>query len=472
MAGAEKFDYAAVKSSMDSLNTIFEEFAKNLRDINNEINDNVNVGPDSALFGEYGARLLDTWNQNASTFGDFYENFNSWSEMVTTIAANNESFEYDALRTIGSNADGVLASRKAKAQDMGTKLQEKYISRDVKSADGKKTTRYNMDEAGKVKSYEEAGEDGSYKKVFLNEKGEEVMVCNREDEDKYSCLFSDGKDGEYMKSLYEEYGNTVIGLPALPEEQEPSSVKEAMDNLSNNLKGNYNNSLKMFGLGSGVIAVTSLSKGDVVTIDDSNYKYYGTTKDGVNLYTDNDGVIRAYKDKKMVDYGKDVLGEKTYNTYEEENVKKLKKLVSAEKITYEDGKKVDGITKVVYEAPTDEKKEVTTYVNNSGSDSKVEAVPASKGISSVKEKKTIVFDTVDPRKSGNYSDSEVDNYYKSKLFLEGSSSGDKYAEYVNKDGKMYFVYDNESKKYYPSSDGKSYVTKDGLSSEELGLRLM
>ena len=56
------------------------------------MNELVNNGADSAIFGEVGSTLLNTWNYNASTFGDFHNNFQNWTEVVSVIAANNAEF--------------------------------------------------------------------------------------------------------------------------------------------------------------------------------------------------------------------------------------------------------------------------------------------------------------------------------------------------------------------------------------------
>ena len=93
----ESFNVDGVQKSMNKLNTLFSDFAKKLDEINKYINEQVNQSPDSAVYGELGSKLLNTWNQNASTFGDFYANFENWSAVVTIISANNCNFTKETI---------------------------------------------------------------------------------------------------------------------------------------------------------------------------------------------------------------------------------------------------------------------------------------------------------------------------------------------------------------------------------------
>jgi len=78
------------------------------------VNDLINNGIDSAIFGEVGETLLNTWNYNASTFSDFHNNFQNWTEVVSIIAKNNSDFVVSAESIYSSNSanlDGVAESR-------------------------------------------------------------------------------------------------------------------------------------------------------------------------------------------------------------------------------------------------------------------------------------------------------------------------------------------------------------------------
>ena len=108
--GKEKFDYEEVKKTMEALDGEFKKFAETLKKANDLINESINVSYESAVYSKsgdgVGAKFLKQWNDNASTFGDFYNNFEGWSKLVTLISSNNAEFEVTA-RTTGATMDGV-----------------------------------------------------------------------------------------------------------------------------------------------------------------------------------------------------------------------------------------------------------------------------------------------------------------------------------------------------------------------------
>ena len=97
----EKFDYENVKASMEKLDGYFENFSQKLKYVNDYINSNIDINSDCALFGDLGSKFLKLWNDNASTFGDFYKNFEDWSKLVTLVSINNANFEV-TIRTTGA----------------------------------------------------------------------------------------------------------------------------------------------------------------------------------------------------------------------------------------------------------------------------------------------------------------------------------------------------------------------------------
>lgn len=114
MANEIKFDVEQVRSTMSNLETTFTSFADALKKINDYIETIVNAGADSAILGEYGNKLWQIWNSNASTFGDFYANFEAWSETVAVVSATNEDFVVDTLalyRDNGSTMSGIKEAR-------------------------------------------------------------------------------------------------------------------------------------------------------------------------------------------------------------------------------------------------------------------------------------------------------------------------------------------------------------------------
>ena len=90
---SEIFDYEKVKIDIENLEVLFDKFAKQVRDANDVVIENINNGAGSAIYGDYGKRLLDSWDKNSSTFGDFKKNFDDWVKLVTIVGINNSAFE-------------------------------------------------------------------------------------------------------------------------------------------------------------------------------------------------------------------------------------------------------------------------------------------------------------------------------------------------------------------------------------------
>ena len=118
----EKFNVAKVNYKMGQINDHFEEFARTLDKINAFVETNVNASLASSAFGSLGGKLLAIWDHNASTFGDFYKNFDNWSQVVAVITANNNSFAVDAAATYRDTAgslDGVKEAREIVKENEG-----------------------------------------------------------------------------------------------------------------------------------------------------------------------------------------------------------------------------------------------------------------------------------------------------------------------------------------------------------------
>lgn len=130
----EKFYYEGIKSSFELLNGKFEEFASCLEKLNNNIQENINVGANSGVLGSYGTSIINLWNNNASTFGDFYKNFDSWSATVISLASSNRQYEgltadmFANYQSNGGTLDGVANLRLSTAILQGaTNLDGKAI---------------------------------------------------------------------------------------------------------------------------------------------------------------------------------------------------------------------------------------------------------------------------------------------------------------------------------------------------------
>lgn len=99
---------------MKNLDADFAYFAQTLKKANDMVNDFVNVTPASSIYGEKAKKVLNLWNQNASTFGDFYQNFENWSSLMINAANEYHKFEnsvFSSHQTTGGTADGVANSR-------------------------------------------------------------------------------------------------------------------------------------------------------------------------------------------------------------------------------------------------------------------------------------------------------------------------------------------------------------------------
>ena len=131
---SEKFNVEEVKNKMDTLETAFNALSDALSEANKIVNEEVNVGPESVLFGELGTILLNTWNENASTFGDFHANFESWAQVVSVIAANNMSFTEETIKAYKDDGstltykDDTNGERKTISSLREEKAQEQTIN--------------------------------------------------------------------------------------------------------------------------------------------------------------------------------------------------------------------------------------------------------------------------------------------------------------------------------------------------------
>lgn len=120
-----KFDFEAMKSVMSSISTDFTTLATAFDTINDAVTTKLNVTADSSVYGDVGDDLLDVWSANASTFGDFKKNFETWSETMTIIHNRNQSFSDEAVASFASNTssglslDGVADARNVAALAAG-----------------------------------------------------------------------------------------------------------------------------------------------------------------------------------------------------------------------------------------------------------------------------------------------------------------------------------------------------------------
>lgn len=194
--GNVSFSSTAVQTKMKAIDGLFSEFAAVLKYINDDIQTNVNVGVDSAIFGEYGTAIKSAWDENAATFGDFYKNFNNWSALVSAATANNIDLSNEAIalyNSTGDKLDGVpeavqaIKDGKTPAKDSDAELVYDKYHKNVEE----------IVENGKVVGYK-----------FTDSSGNEITL--KQKNGKWVYTDKDGKEiNPYEKS--EKYMESASG---------------------------------------------------------------------------------------------------------------------------------------------------------------------------------------------------------------------------------------------------------------------
>ena len=119
-----KFEYNEIVSIYDSMNQITGDssdptsIAGLLHKVNEEYHEVVNgsAGEDAlAIYGALGATLLNSWENTASTFPNFVNNFSAWSTLVAQAAGDYSKFEeaVQGIRSanpLGWNTGGITES--------------------------------------------------------------------------------------------------------------------------------------------------------------------------------------------------------------------------------------------------------------------------------------------------------------------------------------------------------------------------
>lgn len=220
----EKFNAEGVKSSVAELETAFTDFANILKDINVVINENVNVGPDkSAVFGTVGTNLLNTWNENASTFGDFKANFDNWSKLVAIIEANNLSFEEEAIATYKSNG-GNLAGIQSKRDEL-------FVKQALDIGDTGITTG-ELNPRDVYRYYDENGnlvnllkdKDGNTERIFWG-KDDKVAQKIFSNADGTRAVVTYDENGQAIPKYYDKDGNVLAENPGFDEREVNRPIK-------------------------------------------------------------------------------------------------------------------------------------------------------------------------------------------------------------------------------------------------------
>ena len=209
----EKFNVEEVKNKMNTLETAFNALSDALSEANKIVNEEVNVGPESVLFGELGTILLNTWNENASTFGDFHANFESWAQVVSVIAANNMSFTEETIKAYKD--DGSTLTYKDSAT--GTRLtisslrEMKGYEQSVNYIKGKfSDEKYDVTEG--VDSLFVKDKEGNLVVEYIMQNGKITSTKWYDSDGNYSVItYEVGEDGKLKKNVtyYDANGNVI-----------------------------------------------------------------------------------------------------------------------------------------------------------------------------------------------------------------------------------------------------------------------
>ena len=209
----EKFNVEEVKNKMDTLETAFNALSDALSEANKIVNEEVNVGPESALFGELGTVLLNTWNENASTFGDFHANFESWAQIVSVIAANNISFTEETISAYKDNGstltykDDTTGERKSISGLREERAQEQTINYVKNNFPEDKYDITESDNALVIKD-----KNGNIVVEYSMENGKITSTKWYDSDGNYSVItYEVGEDGKLKKNVtyYDANGNVI-----------------------------------------------------------------------------------------------------------------------------------------------------------------------------------------------------------------------------------------------------------------------
>lgn len=191
---SEIFDYEKVKIDIENLEVLFDKFAKQVRDANDVVVENINNGAGSAIYGDYGKRLLDSWDKNSSTFGDFKKNFDDWVKLVTIVGINNSAFE--------NNISSALNQMSQEA------FESSNYGQFVKSNYGGKFVNGNYVEGWDTK-----------KDADFFEPNVAGVICTMELGDNLSFDSYNNKDGIEIRAYKDKNGN-IIGYETMSEPYE------------------------------------------------------------------------------------------------------------------------------------------------------------------------------------------------------------------------------------------------------------
>lgn len=125
---AENFDYEKVKAKLEKLKTNYTGYLQTIKEMSNYVNTSLQVGNDSALYGQRGKHLLDLWNNNCSIFENYYYIFEEWTSKVIETYNNNIQFEANYKGLIVTTSEEAFNSNYEMSNNNQTRLLTALLS--------------------------------------------------------------------------------------------------------------------------------------------------------------------------------------------------------------------------------------------------------------------------------------------------------------------------------------------------------
>ena len=210
----EVFNAADLQTKAGALETAFSEFAQILGEVNTYVNAEVNTSHDKCVFGPgYGTQLLKLWNDNASTFGDFHANFESWSQAIAIIANKNSQTEVDIRAIYGDRGDTITAfDENGITNESIAAMRERINLEDTALNDfgGNSYTYY--DENGNLISVQKDANGNIVGQIIRDANGNIISETYTDSDGNYAVIAYD-ENGNPVVTYYDKDGNVLTTKP-------------------------------------------------------------------------------------------------------------------------------------------------------------------------------------------------------------------------------------------------------------------
>ena len=210
----EVFNAADLQTKAGALETAFSEFAQILGEVNTYVNAEVNTSHDKCVFSPgYGTQLLKLWNDNASTFGDFHANFESWSQAIAIIANKNSQTEVDIRAIYGDRGDTITAfDENGITNESIAAMRERINLEDTALNDfgGNSYTYY--DENGNLISVQKDANGNIVGQIIRDANGNIISETYTDSDGNYAVIIYD-ENGNPVVTYYDKDGNVLTTKP-------------------------------------------------------------------------------------------------------------------------------------------------------------------------------------------------------------------------------------------------------------------